>query len=67
MARAEEATVKLKPLHSSPSFKLAGRVFEGLHADLTAYALYYREIVGQPIDLWPLVVQVLRTFVEENG
>ena len=46
--------------------KLAGRVPGELHADLTAYAAYYREGVGQPIDLWPLVVQILRTFVDDD-
>ena len=46
--------------------KLAGRVPGELHADLTAYAAYYREGVGQPIDLWPLAVQILRTFVDDD-
>ena len=46
--------------------KLAGRVLGELHAELTAYATYYREGVGQPIDLWPLVVQMLRTFVDDD-
>ena len=46
--------------------KLAGRVPGDLHADLTAYAAYYRGAVGQSIDLWPLVVQMLRTFVDSD-
>ena len=58
--------MKLRPIHSLPSIKLAGRVPGELHADLTAYAAYYREVVGQPIDVWPLVVQMLRTFVGED-
>ena len=58
--------MKLKPIHSLPSMKLAGRVPGELHADLTAYAAYYREVVGQPIDLWPLVVQILRTSVDDE-
>src|SRR5713101_2377218 len=61
-----EASMKLKPPHSLPSMKLAGRVPGELHADLTAYAVYYREVVGQSIDLWPLVVQMVRTFVDSD-
>ena len=58
--------MKLKPIHSSPSVKVAGRVPGELHADLTAYAAFYREVVGRPIDLWPLVVQMLRTFMGDD-
>ena len=58
--------MKLKPLHSSPSSKLAGRVPGELHAELIAYAAYYREVVGQSIDLWPLVIQMLLTFVDTD-
>ena len=58
--------MKLKPIHSLPSMKLAGRVPGDLHADLSTYAAYYREVVGQPINLWPLVVQMLRTFVDSD-
>ena len=58
--------MKFKPIPSLPSMKLAGRLPGELHADLTAYAAYYREVVDQPIDLWPLVVQVLRTFVDSD-
>ena len=46
--------MKLKPIQSLPSMKLAGRVPGELHADPTAYATYYREVVGQPIALSPL-------------
>ena len=45
--------MKLKPIQSLPSMKLAGRVPGELHADPTAYATYYREVVGQPIALSP--------------
>ena len=55
--------MKLKPIHSLPSMKLAGRVPGDLHADLIAYAEYYREVLSEPIALWPLVVQMLQTFV----
>jgi len=58
--------VKLKPIRSLPSTKLAGRVPGELHAALTAYGTYYREVVGEAIDLWPLVVQMLRTFVDTD-
>ena len=58
--------MKLKPIPSLPSMKLAGRVLGDLHADLSAYAVYYREALGEPIDLWPLVVQMVRTFVHSD-
>ena len=48
--------MKLKPIHSSLAMRVAGRVPGELHADLTAYAAFYPEAVGRPIDLWPLVV-----------
>ncbi len=58
--------MKLRPIHSLPSMKLAGRVPGDLHADLTAYAEYYREVLREPISLWPLVVQMLRTFMDSD-
>jgi len=58
--------MKLTPTHSLPSMKLAGRVPGALHADLIAYAGYYREVFSETIALWPLVVQMLGTFVDED-
>ena len=58
--------MKLKAVQSLPSMKLAGRVPGDLHADLIAYAEYYKEVLGEPIDLWPLVVQMLRTFMRPD-
>jgi len=58
--------MKLKAVPSPPSMKLAGRVPGDLHADLIAYAAYYKEVLGEPIDLWPLVVQMLRTFMHSD-
>ncbi len=58
--------MKLKRIRSLPSMKLAGRVPGALHADPIVYAAYYRDVVGQSIDLWPLVVQMLRTFVDSD-
>ena len=58
--------MKLKAVPSLPSMKLAGRVPGDLHADLITYAEYYREVLGEPIDLWPLVVQMLRTFMRSD-
>ena len=40
-----------------------GRGPGDLHTDLIAYAAYCRVSLGEPIDLWPLVVQMLRTFM----
>ena len=58
--------MKLKAVQSLPSIRLAGRVPGDLHADLITYAEYYREVLGEPIDLWPLVVQMLRTFMHSD-
>ena len=58
--------MKLKTVQLLPSMKLAGRVPGDLHADLIAYGEYYKEVLGGPIDLWPLVVQMLRTFMHSD-
>ena len=58
--------MKLKPVQSLPSVKLTGRVSGELHADLTAYADYYREVLHEPIAAWPLVIQILRNFMESD-
>lgn len=58
--------MKLKPIHSGPSMKIAGRVPGDLYADLVAYEEYYREVLREPIALWPLVIQMLRTFVRSD-
>jgi hypothetical protein len=58
--------MKLKAIHPLPSVKLAGRVPGELHADLAAYAQYYREALSEPIAVWALVVQMLRTFVDSD-
>ena len=58
--------MKLKPIHSLPSMKLAGRAPGDLHADLIAYAEHYREVLSEPTALWPLLVQMLRIFMDED-
>jgi hypothetical protein len=58
--------MKLKLVHSLPSVKLTGRVPGELHADLTAYSDYYREVLHEPIAAWPLVIQILRTFIDSD-
>jgi hypothetical protein len=40
--------------------QLKGRVRGELHAAITAYTEYGREATGQAIEVWLLVVQVLR-------
>jgi hypothetical protein len=56
--------MKLTLTRPLPPMKLAGRVPGKLHVDLTAYAAYYRETAGEPIALWPLAIEILRTFVD---
>jgi len=58
--------MKLKRIRTLPSAKLAGRVPGELHEALTTYAGYYRDVHGETIEVWPLVVHVLSTFVNED-
>ena len=58
--------MKLKKVRTLPPVKLAGRIPGELHEELGAYASYYRTVHGEAIDVWPLLVQILRTFVEED-
>ncbi len=58
--------MKLKPVKTYPEASLKGRVPGELHAALTAYTSYYHETIGQPIDVWSLVVQMLQRFVETD-
>jgi hypothetical protein len=58
--------MKLKPIGALPSVKLSLRVSGELHADLAAYAAYYRETTGQPIEVRPLVMQMLEQFVDTD-
>jgi hypothetical protein len=58
--------MKLKRLRVLPSVKLAGRVSGELNETLKAYQGYYRHLHGEAIEPWPLVVQMLETFVEAD-
>lgn len=58
--------MRLKPVQTYTDVPLKGRVPGELHAALTAYTSYYRETTGQPIEVWPLVVQMLQRFVETD-
>ncbi len=57
--------MKLRRVRNPPP-KLAGRVPGELHEAVTAYARYYREEHRDAIDLWPLVVPMLRVFVDDD-
>jgi hypothetical protein len=58
--------MKLKPVPTYTDVSLKGRVPGELHAARIAYAAYYRQTIGQPIEVWPLVVQLLQRFVESD-
>jgi len=58
--------MKLKRLRILPSVKLAGRLSGELNETLMAYRDYYRHLHGEAIEPWPLVVQILETFVEAD-
>ena len=58
--------MKLKPVQTYADVSLKGRIPGELHAALTAYTSYYRETSGQPIEVWPLIVQMLQGFGETD-
>ena len=58
--------MKLKRVRTLPHVKLAGRLPGDLHEALVGYAEYYRAVHGEAIEVWPLVVQILRTFVDDD-
>ncbi len=58
--------MKLKPVQTYTDVSLKGRIPGELHAALTAYTSYYHETIGQPIEVWPLIVQMLERFVETD-
>ncbi len=58
--------MKLKRVQHLPSMKLGGTVPGDVGAALTAYGEYYRQVHGEAIKPWPLVIQILRTLVDED-
>ena len=58
--------MKLKRVRTLAPVPLKGRVPGELYEVLVAYAGYYREVHGEAIDLWPLLVQMLRAFVDAD-
>ena len=58
--------MRLKPVQTYADVSLKGRIPGELHAALTAYTSYYRETSGQPIEVWPLLVQMLQRFIETD-
>ena len=58
--------MNLKRLRTHPPVALKGRVPGDLHEALAAYVDYYRSVHDEAIDLWSLVVHVLRTFLEAH-
>ncbi len=51
--------MKLKPVQTCAPAELKGRIPGELHTALIAYTAYYRETIGQAIEVWPLAVQML--------
>ena len=58
--------MKLKPVQSYTDVSLKGRIPGELHAALISYTSYYHETIGQPIEVWPLIVQMLQRFLETD-
>jgi len=58
--------MKLKRLRTLPHVKLVGRMPGDLHETLVGYAEYYRAVHGETIEVWPLMVQMLQTFVDDD-
>ena len=52
---------------STPLVRWAlGRVSGELNETLTAYQGYYRHLHGEAVELWPLVAQMLESFMEAD-
>ena len=58
--------MKLKRVRTLPHVKLVGRMAGDLHEALVGYAEYYRAVHGETIEVWPLVVQMVSTFVDDD-
>ncbi len=58
--------MKLERVRNLAPVRLVGWVPGELHETLTAYARYYREEHGEAIEVWPLVVQMLRVFLDDD-
>jgi hypothetical protein len=55
--------MRLKRVRTLAPMTLKGHVPGELYEVLAAYAGYYREVHGEVIDVWPLLVHMLREFV----
>jgi hypothetical protein len=58
--------MKLKPIRTLSPVMLKGRVAGDLHEALTMYAEYYGSVHGEATDVWPLLVQMLRAFLDAD-
>jgi hypothetical protein len=59
--------MRLKPLpQRQASAELRGRIPGELHTALIAYTVYYRETLGQAIGIWPLIVRMVRQFLDTD-
>ncbi len=58
--------MKLKRIERLPSMKLSGAIPGDLADSLTAYGRYYHEVHGEAIKTWTLVMQIVRTFVDDD-
>jgi len=58
--------MKLKRIERLPSTKLSGSIPGDVSDALNSYTEYYRTMHGDPIRPWSLVVQILRTFFDDD-
>ena len=58
--------MNLKRVRTLSPVALKGRVPGDLYEALAAYAKYYRAVHSEVIDLWPLLVQILRAFLDAD-
>ena len=58
--------MKLRRVRTLAPVTLKNRVPGELYEVLAAYAGYYREVHGEAIDRWPLLVQMRRAFVDAD-
>jgi hypothetical protein len=58
--------MRLKPVRTYTDVSREGRGRGELHAALTACTSYYHQTMHQPIEVWPLIVQVAQRFIEPD-
>jgi hypothetical protein len=66
LVREATTVMTLESIRARPPMKLTSRSAGDLHAALAASATYSHQVIGEPINLWSLVAQMLLTFTDSD-